>query len=81
MQIAIPQIPQLAQKQVTEKPLQINWGVANTFHGIPVICTDQRIAEVPGMVCEHIVVYLKSDIPQIKNRKNGRRTGITLTKA
>ena len=47
MQIAVEEVPLLAEEQVAEETFQIDRGVVDAFYGILVVGADKGVAEVP----------------------------------
>ena len=47
VQVTVAQIPLFAQQQVAEETFQIDGCIVYPFRYIMVICTHQRIAEIP----------------------------------
>lgn len=70
VKVAVPEIPMLAKKQIAEKSLKIDRRIVNAFHQILIVCPHQRIAEIPGMVCEKFIIDVEAYGAEILYRKD-----------
>ena len=71
VKVAVPEIPMLAKKQIAEKSLKIDRRIVDAFHKILIVCPHQRIAEIPGMVCEKVIVDVEAYGAEVLNGKDG----------
>ena len=71
MEVAVPQVPMFAEEQVAEEALKIDRRIVDASHKILRVCPHQRIAELPGMVCEKGIVEGEAYGAEVLNGKDG----------
>lgn len=71
VKVAVPQVPMFAEEQVAEEALKIDRRIVDAFHKILIVCPRQRIAEIPGMVCEKVIVDVEAYGAEVLNGKDG----------
>ena len=78
MEVAIFQFMLRAEEQVFKKHFEILARGVNAFLQIVVVGADKRVAEVPGVRGEHIVVHREAESLQILYDENRGRTRVAL---
>ena len=71
MQVAVAQVPLFVQQQVAEETFQIDGCIVYPFRHIVVVCTHQRIAEIPRVFCKQV----------ISPQRNGNNPALFVNKA
>ena len=71
MKVAVSEVLMFAEEQVAEEALKIDWRIVDAFHKILVVCLYQRIAEIPGIVCEKVIIDVKTHRAEVLNGEYG----------
>lgn len=81
MQIAVAEVPLLAEEQVAEETLQIDRGVVYAFHGILVVGADKGVAEIPRVFGKQVVLNVKAYRAQVLYGEHGRGAGVAFAES